>query len=546
QDILTPGDAADVLVAMNPAALKKNLVDLDSGGTIIVNTDAFTTANLRKAGYEENPLDDDTLQSYRVHQVPLTSLNREALADVEGLSTKQKDRSQNLFALGITFWIFDRPLETTLKWIEKKFAGRPTIIEANQKALRMGYYFGENTEIFRQRYRIRPASLPPGLYRKVTGNEALALGLVTAAQKSHKTLFYGTYPITPASDILHFLARQRNFDVRTFQAEDEIAAMGSVIGAAFGGALAVTGTSGPGIALKSEAMNLAIVLELPMIVIDVQRGGPSTGLPTKTEQSDLLQVMFGRNGESPLPVVAPRSPSDCFPMALEAVRLAIRGMTPVLFLSEGFLANSSEPWRIPDPDDIPEIVVHHPEPRQGDNGQEPFMPFQRDPETLARPWALPGTRGLEHRMGGLSNAPLTGKVSYDPNDHEKMVMDRAEKVARLADVIPEQEVFGPQSGDLLVLTFGGTYGAARSAVGRLQGQGKGVSHAHLRYLNPFPKNLGQILNDFDRILVPELNGGQLAFLIQGKFARKVISFPKLHARPFRINEIVSKLEELLD
>jgi 2-oxoglutarate ferredoxin oxidoreductase subunit alpha len=546
QDILTPGDSADVLVAMNPAALKKNLVDLDPGGTIIVNTDAFTTSNLRKAGYEVNPLDDDTLQMHVVHQVPLTSLNREALADVDGLSTKQKDRSQNLFALGITFWIFDRPLDTTLRWIEKKFAGRPAIIEANQKALRMGYYFGENTEIFRQRFRIRPASLPAGLYRKVTGNEALALGLVTAAQKAHKTLFYGSYPITPASDILHFLAKQRNFDVRTFQAEDEIAAMGSVIGAAFGGALAATGTSGPGIALKSEAMNLGIVLELPMIIVDVQRGGPSTGLPTKTEQSDLLQVMFGRNGESPIPIVAPQSPSDCFTMALEAVRLAIRGMTPVVYLSEGFLANSSEPWRIPDPDAIPEIEVHHPAPREGDNGQEPFMPFQRDPETLARPWALPGTRGLEHRMGGLSNAPLTGKVSYDPYDHEKMVSDRAEKVARLADIIPEQEVFGPQSGDLLVLTFGGTYGAARSAVVRVQGQGKAVSHAHLRYLNPFPKNLGQILDNFDRILVPELNGGQLAFLIQGKFTRKVISFPKIHARPFRINEIVSKLEELLD
>ena len=545
-DILTPGDAANVLVAMNPAALKKSLVDLDPGGIIIVNTDAFTKGNLRKAGYEVNPLDDDTLQSYRVHRVPLTSLNREALADVEGLSTKQKDRSQNLFALGITFWMFDRPLETTLQWIETKFAGRANIIEANQKALRMGYYFGENTEIFRQRFRIRPASLPPGLYRKVTGNEALSLGLVTAAKKAGKTLFYGTYPITPATDILHFLARQRNFDVRTFQAEDEIAAMGAIIGAAFGGALAATGTSGPGIALKSEAMNLAIVLELPMIIIDVQRGGPSTGLPTKTEQSDLLQVMFGRNGESPIPVVAPRSPSDCFDMALEAVKLAIRGMTPVIYLSEGFLANSSEPWLIPDPDSIPDIVVSHPEPRTGGNGQEPFLPFQRDPETFARPWALPGTAGLEHRMGGLSKAPLTGKVSYDPYDHEQMVMERAEKIARLADIIPEQEVFGPSSGELLVLSFGGTFGAARSAVAQVQGQGTPVSHAHLRYLNPFPKNLAQVMDNFERILVPELNGGQLAFLLQGRFARPIISYPKLQARPFRINEIVARIEELLD
>jgi 2-oxoglutarate ferredoxin oxidoreductase subunit alpha len=473
-------------------------------------------------------------------------LNREALVDVEGLSTKQKDRSQNLFALGITFWMFDRPLETTCQWIEKKFAGRPTIIEANQKALRMGYYFGENTEIFRQRFRIRPASLPPGLYRKVTGNEALSLGLVTAAKKAGKTLFYGTYPITPASDILHFLARQRNFDVRTFQAEDEIAAMGAVIGAAFGGALAATGTSGPVIALKSEAMNLALALELPMVVINVQRGGPSTGLPTKTEQSDLLQVMYGRNGESPLPVVAPSSPSDCFDMAVEAVRLAIRGMTPVVVLSEGFLANSSEPWLIPDPESIPEIKIEHPAARPGGNGQEPFLPFQRDPETLARPWALPGTAGLEHRMGGLSKAPLTGKVSYDPADHEQMVLERAEKVARLADIIPEQEVYGPESGDLLVVSFGGTFGAARSAVAQVLGQGKSVSHAHLRYLNPFPKNLAQILDSFERILVPELNGGQLAFMLQGQFARPVISFPKLHARPFRINEIVARLEALLD
>ncbi len=545
EDILTPGDAPQVLVAMNPAALKKNLPDLERGGLIIINTDSFTNQNLRKAGYEINPLEDDTLKGYRVYPVPLTTLNREALQDIEELSIKEKDRSQNLFALGITFWIFDRPLEVTCQWIEKKFAGRPAIIEANQKALRMGYYFGENTEIFRQRYRIQPASLPPGLYRKVTGNEATALGLVTAAKKAGKPLFYGSYPITPASDILHFLANLRHFDVRTFQAEDEIAAMGSVIGAAFAGALAVTGTSGPGIALKSEAMNLAVVMELPMIVIDVQRGGPSTGLPTKTEQADLLQVLFGRNGESPIPVVSPQSPSDCFDMAIEAVRLAIRGMTPVIFLSEGFLANSSEPWPVPNAADIPPIIVKHPEARQSTNGQEPFMPFARNPETLARSWAIPGTPGLEYRVGGLSKAPITGNVSYDPKDHEKMVRDRAEKVARLADVIPEQEIFGPQQGDLLVLSWGGTFGSARSAVVRANKKGNPVSHAHLRYLNPFPRNLGEILTRFDRILVPELNGGQLAFVLQGTFAIKVISFPKLHARPFRINEIEAKIDELL-
>ena len=545
EDILTPGDAPQVLVVMNPAALKKNLPDLEPGGLIIVNTDAFTRQNLRKAGYDSNPLKDGSLRGYQVNPVPLTALNREALKDVEGLTAKEKDRSQNLFALGITFWIFDRPLETTCEWIEKKFAGRPAIIEANQKALRMGYYFGENTEIFRQRFRIRPASLPSGTYRKVTGNEATALGLVTAAKKAKKSLFYGSYPITPASDILHSLAKQRHFDVRTFQAEDEIAAMGSVIGAAYGGAVAATGTSGPGIALKSEAMNLAVVLELPMVIINVQRGGPSTGLPTKTEQADLLQVLYGRNGESPIPVVAPQSPVDCFDMAIEAVRLAIRGMTPVVMLSEGYLANSSEPWRIPNPDDIPTIPVEHPRPRKDTNGQEPFLPFERDPNTLARPWAIPGTAGLEYRMGGLSKAPLTGNVSYDSYDHEKMVTDRAEKIARLADVIPEQDVFGPESGDLLVISWGGTYGAVRSAVIHAQKKGQSVAHAHLRYLNPFPRNLAQIVTRYDQILVPELNGGQLTFVLRGKFALDIVSLPKLYARPFRINEIEAKIAELL-
>lgn len=545
EDILTPGDAPHVLVAMNPAALKKNLPDLEPGGVIIVNTDSFTQQNLRKAGYDFNPLEDETLLGYRVHKVPLTSLNREALQDIESLSTKDKDRSQNLFALGITFWIFDRPLETTLQWIEKKFANKPDIIEANQKALRMGYYFGENTEIFRQRYRIKPASLPPGLYRKVTGNEATSLGLVTAAVKAGKPLFYGSYPITPASDILHFLARLRHFDVRTFQAEDEIAAMGSVIGAAFGGAIGVTGTSGPGVALKSEAMNLAIVLELPMVIVNVQRGGPSTGLPTKTEQSDLLQAMFGRNGESPIPIVAPATPSECFDMAIQAVRLAVRAMTPVMFLSEGYLANSSEPWQVPDADTIPAIEVTHPGPRQTENGQDPFLPFKRDADTLARPWALPGTAGLEHRIGGLSKAPLTGNVSYDPNHHEQMVLERAEKVARLAEYIPEQDVFGPESGPLLLVSWGGTFGAVRSAVKKAQEEGKPVAHAHLRYLNPFPRNLGEILGRYERVIVPELNNGQLAFLLRGKFALPIESLPKLHARPFRINEIKDKIDRVL-
>lgn len=544
RDVLTPGDQPQVLVAMNPAALKSSLSDLEKGGIIIVNTDAFSQSNLRKAGYESNPLEDGSLSGYQVHKVPLTSVNREALKDIEGLSTKEKDRCQNFFALGLAFWIFDRPLETTLDWLQKKFAKRPQLIEANGKALQSGYFFGETTETFQRRYRVQPATLPPGTYRKVTGNEALALGLVTAAQKMDKTLFYGSYPITPASDILHALAALRHFDVRTFQAEDEIAAMGSVIGAAFGGALAVTGTSGPGIALKSEAMNLAIVLELPMIIVNVQRGGPSTGLPTKTEQSDLLQAMFGRNGESPIAVVAPSSPSDCFDMAIEAARLAVRAMTPVLLLSEGFLANSSEPWLIPDANKIAPLSVQHPAGSKS-NGETPFFPYRRDPETLARPWAIPGTAGLEHRIGGLSKASVTGNVSYDPRHQEQMVTERAEKIARLAEVIPEQAVFGPPSGDLLIVSWGGTYGAVRSAVKQAQSRGRSVAHAHLRYLNPLPRNLRDIMSQYNRVLVPELNSGQLAFLLRGRFALNVLSYPKLHARPFMISEITRKIEELV-
>lgn len=543
RDILTPGDAPQVLVAMNPAALKASLPDLEVGGTIIVNTDAFTRGNLQKAGYEENPLENETLQPYQVIQVPLTSLNREALAEIEGLSTKEKDRSQNLFALGIAFWMFDRPLDTTLEWLKKKFGSRPEILEANTKALQSGYFFGETTRTFQQRYRIRPASLPPGTYRKVTGNEAMAMGLVTAARKMGKPLFYGTYPITPASDILHALAPLRHFDVRTFQAEDEIAAMGSVIGAAFGGALAVTGTSGPGVALKAEGIGLAIMLELPLIIVNVQRGGPSTGLPTKTEQADLLQAMYGRNGESPLIVIAPQSPSDCFHMAYEAARLAVRAMSPVIILSDGFLANSSEPWRIPNPDDIPAIPVKHP---QGmTNGHEPFLPYQRHPETGARPWAIPGTPGLEHRVGGLSKAPLTGNVSYDPKHNQQMYHERRDKIARLAQVFPLQEVMGPATGDLLVVSWGGTFGAVRSAVEKAQRQGYEVAHAHVRYLNPLPANLRDILGQYRRVLVPELNGGQLAFLLRGRFALNIQSYPKLHARPFKINEVYQKIVETI-
>jgi 2-oxoglutarate ferredoxin oxidoreductase subunit alpha len=544
KDILTPGDAPEILVAMNPAALKANLSDLQPGGRIIVNTDSFTAGNLKKANYESNPLEDDSLKGYEVHKVPLTTLNRKALEDIEGLNTRDIDRCQNFFALGLTFWIYDRSLDTSMKYIAEKFAKKPSVVKANQTALQAGYNLGHNTEAFQTRYHIRPARLAPGVYRKITGNEALVLGMVTAAQKAGKPLFYGSYPITPASSILESLAALKQFDVRTFQAEDEIAALGSVIGAAFGGAFVATGTSGPGICLKSEAINLAIVLELPLVIINVQRGGPSTGMPTKTEQSDLLQAMYGRNGESPIPIVAPATPSDCFNMGYEAFRLAARATTPIFILSDGYIANSAEPWLIPNPDEIDPIIINHP--TALNNGAEAFKPYKRNPETLARPWAIPGTPGLEHRIGGLSKQPETGNVSYDPQDNERMIRERAEKVARLADVIPEQTLVGPAEGDLLVVSWGGTFGVVRSGVSRMQDKGYAVSHAHLRYLNPFPRNLGDILSRFERILVPELNMGQLAIFLRGRFGlQNVIPLSKVQGRPFTISEITEKIESLL-
>jgi len=543
-DILTPGDAPEVLVAMNPAALKANLGDLQRGGRIIVNTDNFTKANFKKANYESDPLEDGSLQGYEVHKVPLTTLNRKALEGIVGLNTRDIDRCQNFFALGLTFWIYDRPLDTSMKYIADKFAKKSQLVQANQTALQAGYSYGHNTEAFQTRYHIRPARLAPGLYRKITGNEALVLGMVTAAHKAGKPLFYGSYPITPASSILESLAALKHFDVRTFQAEDEIAALGSVIGAAFGGAFAATGTSGPGVCLKSEAINLAIVLELPLVVINVQRGGPSTGMPTKTEQSDLLQAMYGRNGESPIPILAPATPGDCFNIAYEAFRLAVRATTPIFILSDGYIANSAEPWLIPNPDEIEPIVVNHP--AGLNNGSDTFKPYKRNPDTLARPWAIPGTPGLEHRIGGLSKQPETGNVSYDPQDNEQMIHDRAEKVARLADVIPEQTIIGPAQGDLLVVSWGGTFGVIRSAVLQMQTQGKAVSHAHLRYLNPFPRNLGDILSRFDRILVPELNLGQLTILLRGRYGlQNVMPLSKVQGRPFTISEVIKKIESLL-
>jgi 2-oxoglutarate ferredoxin oxidoreductase subunit alpha len=540
QDILTPGDAPHVLVAMNPAALAANLIDLELGGTVIINTDNFTKANLNKAHFQTNPLDDGTLQGYVVHRIPITALNRKALENIEGLSQKEVDRCQNFFALGLAFWMYDRPMDSTKTWIEQKFGKKPAIAEANRKAMEAGFYYGETVEAFQTRYRIRRAQLAPGTYRKITGNEAIALGLVTAAQKANKPLFYGGYPITPASDILHNLAAMKQFDVRTFQAEDEIAAMGSIIGAAFGGAFAVTATSGPGIALKSEAMNLALVLELPMVIINVQRGGPSTGMPTKVEQSDLLQVLFGRNGESPIPIIAPSTPSDCFDAAIEAFRFAVRAMSPVIILSDGYLANSSEPWNIPDPDKIPPILVEHPVAKDG----EAFLPYRRDILTLGRPWATPGTPGLEHRIGGLSKAPITGNVSYDPEHHWAMVNDRKEKVERLQEIIPPQPVFGPKYGPLLVVSWGSTFGAARSAVERAQDAGLKVAHTHLRHLNPLPRDLENILDRYQTILVPELNLGQLAHYLRGTFGmNNIVSFPKVKGRPFTINEIHRRIHD---
>jgi 2-oxoglutarate ferredoxin oxidoreductase subunit alpha len=456
------------------------------------------------------------------------------------MTTKQIDLTKNFFALGIMFWLYERSMDPTLRWIDQKFGKRPVIAEANARALKAGYAFGETTELFHTHYRVAPAHLAPGTYRNITGNEATALGFVAAAQKAERALFYGSYPITPASDILHQLSGYKQFGVTTFQAEDEIAAIGSAIGASYGGALGMTGTSGPGIALKSEAMNLAVMVELPLVVVDVQRAGPSTGMPTKTEQADLLQVLFGRNGDSPIAVVAPATPGDCFDMAFEAVRLALRAMTPVVYLSDAFLATGSEPWLLPDVDALPSLAVPNRTERAG------FQPYDRDPRTLARPWAVPGTPGLEHRIGGLEKADVTGNVSYDPDNHHRMQVLRAEKIARLADDIPELEVFGPPRGDLLVLGWGSTYGAIRSAVERLQGQGRSIAHAHLRYLNPFPRNTGAVLGSYRRVLIPEVNLGQLLLLVRARYLIDAVGYDRVRGKPFRIAEIEDEAVRLLD
>ncbi len=536
-DILTPGDHPDVLVAMNPAALKVHLKDLKKGGLIVANIDSFDDKNLSLAGFTANPLKDESLENYQLIEVPITKLTLAALQGI-GLTQKEMVRCKNFFALGLMYWLYSRPLEPTEEWIKSKFGNEPKVAEANDKALKSGYYYGENTEAFASQYQVKPAQLKPGLYRNVTGNEATALGVVAAAHKAGIPLFYASYPITPASDILHNLSGYKNYGVKTFQAEDEIAAAGVAVGAAYAGNLAVTGTSGPGAALKSETISLAIMLELPLVIVDVQRGGPSTGLPTKTEQSDLMFVTYGRHGEAPAVVIAAATPADCFNMAFEAARIAVKYMTPVYLLTDGYLGNGSEPWLVPNSKDLPEIPVHY------RTDPENFHPYSRN-ENNSRPWALPGTPGLEHRIGGLEKANITGDVSYDPENHDFMVKLRAEKVAGIAKDIPLQEVYGEQSGDLLVLSWGGTFGSVRSTVDRIRKKGYKVSHAHLRYLNPFPTTLGAVFKNFKTIFDPDINLGQLAKLLKSEYLVPVVQFNKVRGLPLRSAELEQAIMDTL-
>jgi len=540
-DILTAGDAPDCLVAMNPAALKKNLKDLRDGGTLIINRDAFDERNLAKAGFDTNPLEDGTLKGYRVIEVPMDELTTLAVKDT-GVSGRDVLRSKNFFALGLMAWLFSRPTQPTLDWIDKKFARNPAVAAANAAAFKAGFNFGETTEATRTTFEVKPATLPEGTYTNITGNTALAWGLIAASQKSGLPLFYGTYPITPASDILHELSRHKNFGVRTLQAEDEIAGIGTAIGAAFAGSLAVTGSSGPGIALKSEAISLAFMLELPLLVINVQRGGPSTGLPTKPEQSDLLFSLYGRHGESPIPVLAIASASDAFYMAIEAARIAVKYMTPVLLLSDNYIANGSEPWKLPNLDSIPEIEVEFAKHPNGPDGK--FLPYMRDFDTFSRPWAVPGTPGLEHRVGGLEKEAITGNVSYDPANHQLMVDSRAWKVANIANDVPEVEVEGDEDAELLVLGWGSTYGANRAAARRARLEGVKVATAHLRYLNPLPRNLGDVLRRFPKVLIPELNTGQLLKHLRSEYLIDATGLNKVMGEPFKVAEITAKIMEM--
>ena len=536
EDIFTPGDAPDVLVAMNPAALKANVKDLKPAGILIVNTDAFKDSELAKAGYAKNPLEDGSLAAFRVHEVDITRLTRAALKET-GLPQRNQDRCRNFFALGMMYYLYHRPIDVSLNWIEHHFTKKPEFVEANKLALKGGYAYCEATEIFQVTYEVPKAKLEPGTYRNISGNQAIALGFVAAAKKAGRQLFLGSYPITPASDILHELSRHKNFGVVTFQAEDEIAAIGSALGASFAGAIGLTTTSGPGMALKMEFIGLAIMVELPLIVVNIQRGGPSTGLPTKTEQADLLQAMFGRPSEAPCIVLAARSSADCFAVAYEATRLAIKHMTPVILLSDGYIANGAEPWKLPRIEDLPPIDAAHAVDTEG------FLPFSRDAETLARPWAIPGTPGLEHRIGGIEKADGTGNVSYDALNHEGMVHLRADKVARVARDIPKAQVDGDPDG-LLVLGWGSTYGAITSAVRHARTAGRRVGHLHLRHLNPMPANLGEVLARYEHVLVPEINLGQLALLIRAKFLRNVVQLNKVQGQPFKESEIMAKIEEL--
>ena len=541
-NIYSPGDKCDVLVVMNAAALKANLRQLKPGGTIIANTEGFDSKNLRLANIAEtdHPLENGSLDKFRVIKIDVTKMTRAALTD-SGLGVKEIDRSKNMFVLGFLYWMYNRSLENSIRFLEEKFSKKPDILNANIKILKAGFSYGDTTETIMTRYVVNPAKMIPGVYRNMMGNQATALGLIAAAKKSGLQLFFGTYPITPASDILHELAKYKNFGVRTFQAEDEIAAIASVIGASFGGALGVTASSGPGIALKGEAMGLAVMLELPVVIINVQRGGPSTGLPTKTEQSDLMQALYGRNGEAPMPVIAASSPADCFETVFEATRLAIEFMTPVLFLSDGYIANGAEPWRFPQSADLKEINVKFATEKNG----EKYLPYKRD-EKLSRPWAIPGTKGLEHRIGGIEKQHETGNISYDSENHEFMVHMRENKVEGIANHIPLQTIdTGTEKGKLLILGWGSTYGAIKTAVLDARAKGYDVSHAHVRYLKPFPKNLGEVLYNFEHVLIPEMNNGQLVKVIRDKFMIPAIAYNKIQGLPFNAGEISEKIESIL-
>ncbi len=545
EKVFTPGDLCDVLVAMNAAALKVNLKSLKAGGKIIANTDGFDGKNLRLANYPEgvNPLEDGSLDGYLVTKIDVTKLTREALKDFPELGVKERDRAKNMFVLGFIYWMYNRNLDNTIDFLKEKFGKKDVILQSNIKVLQAGYFYGDTTETFTTRYKVERAKLPPGTYRSVMGNQALSYGLIAASEKSGLPIFLGTYPITPASDILHELSKYKTFNIRTFQAEDEIAGVTSAIGASYGGYLGVTTTSGPGIALKGEAMGLAMMLEIPLLIINIQRGGPSTGLPTKTEQSDLMQAYYGRNGEAPMPIVSASTPSDCFDAVYEAVRIAVQHMTPVIFLSDGYIANGAEPWKFPQSKDLQPIEVSFK--KQLDEGEEKFQPYKRD-EKLARPWAIPGTPGLEHRIGGLEKQDVTGNVSYDADNHQHMVKTRQAKVDKIADYIPLQTIeCGPEKGKVLVLGWGSTFGAIKSAVMELNAQGHAVAHAHLRYLRPFPKNLGEILKNYDHVLVPEINNGQLIRIIRDQYLVDAKPYNKIMGVPITKSELVDTISKML-